>query len=419
MQSGLCIALIGGGRWARVHAGVLRSLYPRIKRLLVVSRHNRGAIELNVVSTGATVVIVDTIEDAVRWAPDASVICTASVNHARDALVVLDRNVPALVEKPLALTMPNAAELVAVAQRRGLPLFLCLPLLMATYLRRFKAACGPRIISSMWLGWFDVDVETRDGGDVKRTDITTHKVDEITPHLWSLIDILLGARHATILSTAVRGPDQVSLTLTCDHARVEASFGRRAPTRVRQAKLSFADGGSAELDFAHEPGLATIDGKPCPDDGSWESNPRPLARVYGDFLDGLSDPTKAMQSPILASRCIGSVRLADDVRRRVICHEAERAAALLRSGQRVGDDAELFHLIVDNLGPEFARLGLWIGRSDEPQHRRLAEAAQFCVLRRAGLPSPSEVPAPDDHSAGLATSHFIGQMLDHLTTREP
>jgi predicted dehydrogenase len=421
VRNGLRVALIGGGRWARVHASVLGALYPRVGRLIWVSHHNREALEQSDITavTRPAVEIVDNLNEALTHRPDAAVICTASTSHARDALAVLERGLPALVEKPLALEMGSATALITLAERRGLALCVCLPLLMASYLRAFKTGLGRRLITFMRLRWFDPSVESR-YGDVKYPDVTTHKVDEIVPHLWSLITALIGAEETEILSTALRGSDTVSLTLASGEIRVEANFGRHATARIRRIEISFADKGVAELDFACEPGLATIDGKRCRDDGNWESGPRPLTSVYMSFLDGLGDGAEAGRSSILASRCIGSVRLAHDVRRRVVSLEAERAAAFLRAGKRVGDDPELMRLMVDNLGPELARLGIRTAPSDEKAHRRLAEATQSEILRQAGiLDSPSEMPAVNEYSAGLAASDFVGQLLVHLRRRWP
>jgi len=412
------VALIGGGRWARVHASVLQSLHPRVGRILWISRHYRHELERDfVASTEPAIEMVDSFDQALRHRPDAAVVCTASTSHAPDASLVLEHGVPVLVEKPMALDVPSAVALIALAEGRGLPLYLCLPLLMAWYLRQFKMLFHGRTVVSMRLHWFDPAHESR-YGDVKQTDVATHKVDEIIPHLWSLIDLLIGPGEARVVSAAAGGADTVSLTLAHGHARVEASFGRRAAARIRRIELSFADEGHAELDFAREPGQATIDGKPCSYDGSWESHPRPLSAVYTSFLDRLGDAKDAVESPILARRCIGSVRLAQELRGRVVADEARRAAALLRAGQRVDENPELLHLIVDNLGPELARRGQRIANADQKAHRLLAEAAQLEVIRRGGLLDRSERPVADEYDAALAASGFMDQLFEHFGKRE-
>jgi predicted dehydrogenase len=412
-EGGLCVVLMGGGRWGRVHACVLQSLHPRMERLVWVSSHNRRALARDYGALSPRVEIVDSLDEALRHRPDAAVICTTSANHAQDASIVLGHGIPSLVEKPLAMDMASATELVALAARRRLALFVCLPLLMASYLRWFKAACGGRGIGLLRLHWFDPATEWRDG-DVKHTDITTHGVDEILPHLWSIIAILIGTRDADILSVASGRPEEIILTLDCGGTRVEGSFGRRAAARVRRIELSFVDGGFAELDFAQEPGLAIIDGRSNPDGGSWETELRPLAAVHTAFLDQLSDASAAMQSPIAAGRCVNTVRLAQDIRPRVATLEARRAAKLLKSGQSIDGESEWLHLILDNLGPELAQLGARLVSSDEQAHRQFADAARLEVFRRAGMAVSSATTAPAEYKAALAASPFLGQVFEHF-----
>jgi predicted dehydrogenase len=116
---GVSLALIGGGRWARVHAGVLCSLYPRISRLFWVSRHSREAIERAAIGREPPqIVLFDSIDHCLYERPDAAVICTTTANHARDAMMVLERGVPVLVEMPVALDLRSVQELIDVATRR-------------------------------------------------------------------------------------------------------------------------------------------------------------------------------------------------------------------------------------------------------------------------------------------------------------
>ena len=208
---GVSFALIGGGRWARVHAGVLCSLYPRISRLFWVSRHSRKAVEGAAIGREhPEIVLFDDIDQCLRERPDAALICTTTANHARDALTVLEHGgIPVLVEKPIALDLQTAGELIDVATRRRVMLRVCLPLLETSYLRRFQSACAGREITSAQIRWFDTASEMR-YGEVKQTDLSTHRVDEVIPHIWSLIDLLIGHLAPKVIATAVAGSDDTS-----------------------------------------------------------------------------------------------------------------------------------------------------------------------------------------------------------------
>lgn len=54
--------------------------------------------------------------------PDGVIVATPNLNHHADALAVLHAGIPVLVEKPLASTVAEAADVVAVADTLGVPL---------------------------------------------------------------------------------------------------------------------------------------------------------------------------------------------------------------------------------------------------------------------------------------------------------
>lgn len=408
---GASLALIGGGRWARVHAGVLCSLYPRISRLFWVSGHNREVIERAAIGPEhPEIVLFDSIDKCLRERPDAAVICTATANHARDAIMVLEHGIPALVEKPIALDFRSAKELIDVATRRRVGLRVCLPLFETSYLRRFQAACAGRPIAQAQIRWFDVASETR-YGEVKHTDLSTHRVDEVIPHIWSLIDVLVGHQEPQIIATAVAGSDETRLQLRCGAVEVEANFGRRAAKRQRIVQLIFTDGETAQLDFSSEPGAATIGHHRIADDGSWATKPRPLASMHANFLAGLDDAKRQPPDPSDVRQCVGTVGLAEDVRHRIAEQDAARVAAQLRGG--IGaDDPVLRHLILDNLGPELASRGLRIG-ADESLQRELYESAIEVLSRQSAEPDRFPAGSRPDYAAAIAASTFLRQVRRH------
>jgi predicted dehydrogenase len=407
---GVSLALIGGGRWARVHAGVLCSLYPRISRLFWVSRHNLKTIERAALGREHPQIelFVD-IDECLRERPDAVVICTATANHARDAMRVLERGISVLVEKPIALDLQSARELIDVASRRGVLLRVCLPLLEASYLRLFQSACAGRAVASAEIRWFDTGSEMR-YGDVKHTDLSTHRVDEVVPHIWSLIDVLLGHQEPEVIATAVAGSDETWLRLRCGEVDVEATFERRAANRQRSVALSFVDGKTAQLDFSCEPGVATIGDNRIDLDGAWATEPRPLAALHASFLTSLGGAERPAPNQVHVRQSLGTVALAESVRHRVVEQDATRLAAMLRGGGSVAADPMLKNLILDNLGPELASRGLSIG-SDE--QRELCEAATAVLACRSGL-NRLPVCARPDYLEAIAASAFIRQVCRAL-----
>jgi predicted dehydrogenase len=373
-EEGLNIVLIGGGRWARVHARILSSLYPRVSRLIWISHHHRSSIE----SVAAKfphdldVQFFDSIAALKRLAPDAAVVCTSSASHAGNALSLLKLGLPVLVEKPLALNLKSALEVVNIAAQRNLTACVCLPLLKASYLRSYMEAFRGRKIVQIGLHWFDPAQEERYGAH-KQVDVNTSKVDEIVPHLWSILNVLLDEKDFSVLSVAAKSPGRAVIALSSGEVRIEAHLGRRALNRIRRIELDFADEGTAVLDFAIEPGKATVDGHHYRVDQNWDREPRPLAAVITEFLDGVGSAARPLSTPNTAQQCLDSVRLSETIKTMLASREAERAAELFLHG--TGHNPELIDLLIDNLGPELAASGKRIDPLDVSVHRAIARTA--------------------------------------------
>ena len=66
---------------------------------------------------------LDSIEELLAGTPpDAAVVAVPTADHAEVAAMLLKADIPVLVEKPIAATAEEAAMLVELAERRGLPL---------------------------------------------------------------------------------------------------------------------------------------------------------------------------------------------------------------------------------------------------------------------------------------------------------
>jgi predicted dehydrogenase len=375
MRRGLSIVLVGGGRWARVHAQILSSLYPRVSRLVWVSQHNRLSAQ-NVAAQfpfDLDVQFVDSIEALEPSSPDAAVICTSSVSHADHAIALLTRGVPVLVEKPLALDERSALEVVNTADRRNLALWVCLPLLKASYLHLFKATWYGRKIEKIVIHWFDPAREER-YGESKQADINTNKVDEIVPHLWSILNVLLEEKVFAVSSVAAEPSGIAGVAMWSNDVRIEMNFGRRAPQRTRHIDIAFADGGTAVLDFSREPGEASVDGIRCLVDGSWDLGQRPLVTLINEFLDNLASAASREAIPNSAQQGLHSVRLSETIKTMLSAREATLAAELYLTG-RNQDHSELSDLMIDNLGPELALNGERTDRLDVEAHRTIVKTA--------------------------------------------
>jgi hypothetical protein len=350
-MSGLTVALVGGGRWGRTHASILAQLSDRVGRVLWVSRHNGEALNAFLADRARAphrFTPLASLDAALALRPDAAIVATPAADHAGTAESLLRRDVPTLVEKPLALSVDSAKRLVDLAAERNVPLLVGLHLLSAPFLRHFLGLCTGRAVAAIELEWLDPEQETRHG-IVKLSNLTTHKVDEIIPHLWSMLHLIDDSAEPQLRAVKPLAQGAVEVELGLGRSLAVLRFGRRAVLRKRLIRLELRDGGRAELDFTIEPGRIFIDGVELPglDVGGKLG---PLATELAGFLDVVRAGRDFSSSPQLASRCIGAVELAEAVRTRLIAEEAQAVSARLARGDEM-KDPDISAWIIDNVAP--------------------------------------------------------------------
>jgi predicted dehydrogenase len=373
------VLLIGGGRWGRVHADILRRVLPADGELTWVSAHNRQALALLTSAwgdTGPRFRILGEIEEALAAGQDAALIVSAPHMHAVHARTMLEANVPVLVEKPFVTRSLDAAELVRIAEQRGLFLGAGLHLLFTQYLRRFRAILSDKEVRTVVVEWHDPENETR-YGEPKRLNLSAQKIHDVFSHVWSIIQVLFPNRPMVVSGVSVGAAASTKIRLDVAGVEIIARLDRRAQHRRRRVSVVFADGGSAELDFATEPGLIVVDGVAFPAAPDWSSQPSPLTAETLSFLSALDSPADAANWPGRARLVLSGVELAEYIAERVAGAEAAIMAEALLSGNFIEADARA--IIADNIGPELAEQGV-LGPEAESEL-----AAAFSAFKRREL----------------------------------
>jgi predicted dehydrogenase len=401
------IALLGGGRWARVHAGILKTSWPALRKLVLVSHHNKRAMELWAQNNRTIDIEILGARDQLDvHRSDAAIVCTASAAHAEDAFWFLQKDIPTLVEKPLALHLGAAQDLVREAECRQQLLCVSLPFAMAGYLHEFKTECGDRRIAQARIAWFDPEAETRHG-ESKTTDFSTHRVDEVVPHVWSILDLLLGEQSATINSVLHEAPDTAVVRAMWGEAEVEISFGRHSSARRRRLDVTFDDGKCLGLDFSEEQALGIIDGDSART-LSWNRRLSPLEAVQWSFLSAIEQGNPTVADSIRAGRCLESVRVAELLRSAIILLDTSRLIEIVDNSS---DAAEARILLLENIGPESMDVGRRLSRAS-PSARESFSDAILKVLRRSGTTSGLAASEPDAEIKRLfQTSRFLQQAV--------
>jgi predicted dehydrogenase len=318
------LALVGGGRWARVIASVLADIELPFSCVAVVSRSN-AAILGQVFSARrfARFAIVPTIEEALRrFRLGAAIIANAARAHVASAERMLGAGVPVLIEKPAALAVEEAHRLLEMADRNDVCVMPSLTFLHCSYVDRFAKAIGAdgERLKHLKLDWADPVTEIR-YGERKSYDPGISIAQDVVPHVWAILGQIArtpirpdGVKSCRITA----GGRWVSYSVEFCDIRCLVSIRRDAPARRRVLKAEMASGDELAIDFSVEPGTIIRGTRSESADPQWAERSGPLSRQLQDFFSALNRRTA---EPV-AQALLGSVAL------------AERCDALLKERQR-------------------------------------------------------------------------------------
>lgn len=310
MWSGRTIALIGGGRWGRVHASNLCELLTYRDNVLWVSRHNpvaiRTAIETQFPADGPRFVVCDSINEALIAQPSAAVIANQPQMHVATTAACLCHGIHTFVEKPLALKAGEATSLIDIAANADLVLALGVHILSASYLHHFKSMLPSTKLGRISVRWFDPVHEVR-YGDAKHVDDTIPLAHDVYPHIWSIVRVLTGAAEQMITRASKRVDGSISFGSVVGDLDIDVHCGRNALARERKVSVLFRDGKTASLDFTQEPGVARLARTELSPDPRWGKGPRPAMGEVRDFLAQVFSPARDPKWPHLAVHCLDGV----------------------------------------------------------------------------------------------------------------
>ena len=150
--------------------------------------------------------------------PDAALVASPPALHADQAVACLERGVPVLVEKPLALTLADARRVADAARATGLPAlvgqnFRLRPLersVRSTLARRVGRLSAGAIVSARPAGTGPASL----GGDghAPLWDLGVHHFDLVRGRLGALPTTVVGARHGSTYRMVFTWADGRELT---------------------------------------------------------------------------------------------------------------------------------------------------------------------------------------------------------------
>jgi predicted dehydrogenase len=306
------VAVVGGGRWARVIVSTLADLLPQSTRLMVHTTRGADAMVRWVEAEAPRPVEVHTSWPAFRRpGTGAAIVANAAHDHEAVALRALQDGLHVLVEKPLTVDGESTRRLAAAGGNR---LAAALVLRFAAHLRNYATLLakrgGPR---SIRIHWSDGAGESR-YGEAKQFDASVPVVIDVLPHIVSILSAITTCEHPPRCEQVriARGGAEVWLRLQLDTATCEVTLQRMADRRCRVVEVR-DELGETRLDFSTEPGSIHIDGQTLHAAPDWGGANRPLPTMLRHFLDWAAggardlrlDVDTAMQASVLADEAHG------------------------------------------------------------------------------------------------------------------
>lgn len=303
MTDNRAVAILGGGRWARVLAGAAMNVLPANSRLVLCSPSNSSAWEdwqaaqspelrdrCRIGDLQTDILSDDGITHVM--------IARRAADHAASATRCLSAGKMVLVEKPFASSLSDAHDLVAHRNANN-----CVTGLVFRYgesLKQFQMVCEDLGgIDRIEFKWSDPKGESR-YGELKGFDSALNVAWDVFPHVWSIL-----ARFVNIDGLGCKdagwqnGGKAIFAELKSGNTNVSVLMERDAVARQRLLHV-YGSLGGAVLDFSSEPGTAQLNGVEVDVSQGFES---PLARQLRAFFYGALttvDPLTKLPKSILA-----------------------------------------------------------------------------------------------------------------------
>jgi predicted dehydrogenase len=277
------IALVGGGRWARVYAGLASKNPDLVGAVTIISPRNADGMRRWIAEQNLP---YDVAVAPDRVEVDAAILANAAADHESSAERFLAAQIPVLIEKPFAMSAAGAVRLVELAQARGTYLAAALVFKFARYLDRFASRL-PEGWDSLSVTWTDPGGESR-YGERKSHDPTLPVAADVLPHVVSILDTLVPGARMTCRAVAVkRGGAQTDIELAVSGKPCVVHLARNVQKRVRRFE-AIAGHRRYELDFSVEPGRIAWNGGAESGDPDWGKGASPLTLLMRSFLEGVA-----------------------------------------------------------------------------------------------------------------------------------
>lgn len=282
------IALIGGGRWARVLLEVLCSLVPISVKISAHSPRNVDAMSQWVSARGLDrrIHVCSDYPKVVPEKTGAVIVANAAHDHEKAIEWALTECLPVLVEKPVTLSLASTQRMADLANKQKMYLATAHVFLFASYIEAFsKLVFNERNIVSIRVLWSDPQSENR-YGEAKSYDPGLPIYADLLPHILSIVGAFkIGQAQLCENFSFFKGGAHLKINLVYGQIPCVIELIRNGNLRQRIIEVT-TEKSKITLDFGIEPGIIYTDASELCGDPVWDINPKPVAKMLLAFLQG-------------------------------------------------------------------------------------------------------------------------------------
>jgi len=282
------VAVIGGGRWARVLLEVLSGIVPQSVQISVHSPRNSQSMLTWASARGLDkrIQVSSIYPDVNEGESCAVIVVNAARDHEKAIEWALSHRLPVLVEKPVTLSFASTQRLTDLAISQKTYLAAAHVFLFARYIWAFSKlvneAGGFRAIR---LQWMDPVAESR-YGEAKSYDPGLTIYADLLPHILSILTTLsMNSFQLGRKLEVLRGGAYLKMDILIGDIPCEVEMSRNGDSRQRLIEVDTREG-MKSLDFAKEPGVIFSDAMKQCGDPVLNIEPRPVAAMLRAFLQG-------------------------------------------------------------------------------------------------------------------------------------
>ena len=284
------IAIIGGGRWARVMLEIICNLVPSSVKISVHSSRNAQGMKSWVLAKnlGRRITVHSDYPKSVYKKVGAVIVVNAASDHHKAIKWALMELIPVLVEKPVTLSYEMTRSLVDLAETKKTHLSTAHVFLFANYIKVFsKIVSNENRIESIRVLWADSKSESRHG-EIKSYDYGLPIYADCLPHILSILDTFFKEPQKICENLDFfKGGSHIQINMSFDEIPCEIELIRNNNSRQRIIEVNTKDS-KLTLDFTCEPGTIYKDDEILFNNFNWDDESRPIYQMLSAFLTGVA-----------------------------------------------------------------------------------------------------------------------------------